>query len=126
MIAACALIGGHVVASVATVFTLSWTHSVEKSGWRERWQVTPAGLRLQEAAVKGSGAGMEPGDGAVLEDGWYVWRPDLPPVPALSLAASGDTISGWRLCRNRDEDCRELGAQASQPIAIAPCDEPSR
>jgi hypothetical protein len=126
MIAACVLVGGQVLASVATAFTLTWTHSVEKTAWRERWQVTSAGLLLTEAAIKGSGAGMDPGDGAVLEDGWLVWRPGAAPVPALFLAASGDTISGWRLCGNHDEDCRTLGAQASQPIEIAPCDETSR
>ena len=47
------------VLSIAA-FTLAWTHSIEKSAWQEDWLVTPAGLTLQRARVKGTGAGMEP------------------------------------------------------------------
>jgi hypothetical protein len=50
-------------------FTLVWTHSVERTEWRESWRVTPAGLVLTEARVKGSGAGMEPATDAVWIDG---------------------------------------------------------
>ena len=60
-------------------FTLSWTHSVEKTRWEEDWAITPAGLQIVEARVKGSGAGMDPADGAVLRDGWWVYAPSLPP-----------------------------------------------
>jgi hypothetical protein len=41
-------------------FTLVWTHSIEKVDWQEDWHVTPDGLELVQARVKGSGAGMEP------------------------------------------------------------------
>ncbi|MEZ5450817.1 MAG: DUF1850 domain-containing protein [Thiolinea sp.] len=37
--------------------------------------MTEQGLQLLQARVKGSGAGMEPGDDAVLKDGWWVWQP---------------------------------------------------
>ena len=90
----------------ADVFTLAWTHSVEKTEWRERWQVRGDALVLQEARVRGSGAGMEPPEGSVLQDGWWVYRADLH-VPLLRLAASGATGSGWRLCTEAD-GCREL------------------
>ena len=47
-------------------FTLEWTHSVERESWRETWQVTGDDrLQLTGAAVKGSGAGMEPGPGGL-------------------------------------------------------------
>lgn len=80
-------------------FTLSWTHSVEKVGWQEHWRVDGARLVIDEARVKGSGAGMEPPDDAVLRsDGWWVYRPGLPPQQQLLLAVSGATPDGWLLC----------------------------
>ena len=66
----CLIAGAMTLALASPGFTLSWTHSVEKITWRESWAITGTGLRLTEAAVKGSGAGMEPGDGAVLRNGW--------------------------------------------------------
>ena len=63
--------GGH--------FTLEWIHSVEKDGWREEWQVTDAGLVNTLAAVKGSGAGMEPGEGGHWDGDWWVWEPHTRP-----------------------------------------------
>ncbi|WP_109467999.1 DUF1850 domain-containing protein [Albibacillus kandeliae] len=102
-------------------FTLEWTHSVERQSWRESWEVTADHrLHLTEAAVKGSGAGMEPGPGGHFEDGWWVWAPDLPSVPELVLAASGETPSAWRLCA---ADCTDIGATSGQPIRVAPCSD---
>jgi len=40
-------------------FTLVWTHSIEKTDWQEDWRVTPEGLVLTQARVKGSGAAGE-------------------------------------------------------------------
>lgn len=86
-------------------FTLAWTHSVERTEWRETWRIDGAELVLDEARVRGSGAGMEPPEGAVLVDGWWVYRPPLR-VPALHLAVSGATGSGWRLCSHGE--CHDL------------------
>ena len=115
----CIAMAGKVVAISATAFSLSWTHSVEKVEWREDWSVSPAGLELRLARVKGSGAGMEPGDNAVLIDGWWQWQPVLPPIPELRLAASGATGAGWRLCHSGG--CLTLGAIAGDDSVIAPC-----
>ena len=71
----CLLSAGKTTVLAASAFTLSWTHSVEKTRWEEDWRVTPAGLEIVEARVKGSGAGMEPPAGAVLRDGVWVWHP---------------------------------------------------
>jgi hypothetical protein len=35
------------------------------------------------------------------------------------LAASGETVSGWKLCANGQ--CNELGITAEQPIKISLC-----
>lgn len=115
----CILAGGKVTALAVSMFTLSWTHSVQKTEWRETWAVTPAGLELRQAEVKGSGAGMEPGAGAVLRNGWWVWRPALPVQPRVSLAASGVTPSGWRLCH--EGGCQELGARAGEDTVLEAC-----
>ncbi len=113
----CLLVGALTLAA-SHGFTLDWTHSVERQHWREEWSVTPAGLHLDRAAVKGSGAGMEPGDGAVLDHGWWVWSPGVT-VPRLVLAASGATGAGWRICA--DAGCRWLGTDAGAPVVLQPC-----
>ncbi|KJS14557.1 MAG: hypothetical protein VR78_10010, partial [Hoeflea sp. BRH_c9] len=96
-LALCIVAGGKAMTIATAVFSLSWSHSVEKTEWRENWRITEQGLELTEARVKGSGAGMDPGEGARLEDGWWVWTPETPLAPELVLAASGATVSAWRL-----------------------------
>jgi hypothetical protein len=115
----CLLAAGKATALAAAAFTLSWTHSVERTRWEEDWRLAPSGLEVVEARVKGSGAGMEPPEGAVLEGGWWVYRPALPPVPALVLAASGATGAGWTLCAAGE--CMEIGAVAGEAIEIRRC-----
>lgn len=122
MTGACLAVGALAVHLAAGSFTLEWTHSVEHTAWRETWRVEPGGLRLLEAAVKGSGAGMEPGEGARLQGGWWVWAPALRPLAEVELAASGATGAGWRLCA--DGTCREIGAEPGAPIRLAPCAGP--
>jgi hypothetical protein len=118
-VAVCLVAAGKATIVAASAFTLVWTHSVEKTRWEEDWRLTPAGLEIAEARVKGSGAGMEPPEGSVLEDGWWVYRPALPPVPALVLAASGATKEGWRLCAAGE--CVEIGAAAGEIVEIRRC-----
>jgi hypothetical protein len=92
-----------VATSIATAlpverFTLSWTHSVEKVAWEEDWRIDPAThkLVLEESRLRGSGAGMDPPDGAVLRGG--IWHgPGGLVVPRLRLALSEFT-EDWRLC----------------------------
>jgi hypothetical protein len=115
----CIAAAGKTTVLAASFFTLSWTHSVEKTRWEEDWKVTPAGLEIVAARVKGSGAGMEPPEGAVLRDGWWTYVPDLPASPSLVLAASGATASAWRLCAG--ETCLDLGAEAGEPVSLRAC-----
>ena len=118
-LALCVVAGGKSMVIATTLFSLSWTHSVEKTEWGESWRVTPQGLELTEARVKGSGAGMDPGEGARLENGWWVWEPDLPVVPELVLAASGATVSAWKLCHA--DGCVALGVSAGEPVTVRSC-----
>lgn len=80
-----------------TSFTLSWQHTVERVLWEEDYRIETGRLVLTEARIKGSGAGMEPPDGAVLRDGAWHYRPDLPPLPELRLTLSsfGDYTLCW-------------------------------
>jgi hypothetical protein len=116
----CIAAAGKVVTLAVAAFTLSWTHSVERTRWEEDWTITPSGFEIVEARVEGSGAGMEPGEAAVLRDGWWIYKPKLPPQRAIVLAASGATGEGWRLCAA--QTCREIAATPGAPVELTSCD----
>jgi hypothetical protein len=117
----CILTGGKTLTLAAVTFTLSWNHSVEKTRWEEDWRLTPAGLEIVEARVKGSGAGMEPPERAALKAGWWAYRPKLPPRPSLTLAASGATGAGWSICGGGS--CVTIGAKAAEAAVLRACDQ---
>jgi hypothetical protein len=108
----CLASAGVVKTLALAAFTLAWTHSVEKTDWQEDWRVTPQGLELVQARIKGSGAGMEPPPEARLVDGWFTWRPNWPPLPELVLGNSG-AAGEWRLCH--DGNCRTLSDILKHP-----------
>ena len=80
-----------------SAFTLAWTHSIEKIRWEEDWRVQGKALVITEARIRGSGAGMEPPVGSVLQNGVWHYRPDLPPQKVLRLTHS-PYASGYELC----------------------------
>jgi hypothetical protein len=87
--AVCLFVAGVLRASIpAPEFTVAWTHSVEKTRWEEHYRIDGTQFVLDQARVQGSGAGMEPGPDARLQDGWWTWRPKLPPLPQLRLTLS--------------------------------------
>src|SRR5882757_1666920 len=96
-------------------FTLVWTHSIEKVDWQEDWRITPQGLQLEQARVKGSGAGMEPPPEARLVDGWFQWQPKRPPMPEVALGNSG-AAGEWRLCH--DGNCKTLSEILDHPVGV--------
>ena len=74
-----------------TGFVLQWTHSVEKEGWRERFQVQPDGsLMLVETRFKTFGAGVPDrvGTDTRLVDGWVVMSGIERPVDPLNVQAA--------------------------------------
>ena len=107
MLGLCLSLGAALVTLNAGQAELRWTHSVQKTAWHETWRATPEGLLLIRAAVQGSGAGMEPGEDAVLQDGFWVWSPKRPPIAALPLTRSTYTGADWSLCL--DGVCKPLG-----------------
>jgi len=112
----CVAVAGAVLAFATDHFTLSWTHSVARTRWNERWDVTETALRRIEAEVQGPGAGMEiPDDALRTTQGWR-YTPRIPAQREVVLAASGETPGGWLFCTM--EECRELGRQAGPPLRL--------
>lgn len=116
----CLMVGASLLVLAAPDFTLDWQHSVEKTRWRESWRLSTDGLQLTEAAVQGSGAGMEPGEGALLGDGWWVWQPMMAPQDRLVLATSGATGGNWHLCSAAI--CHDI-AETGAAVVLRPCTE---
>jgi hypothetical protein len=119
----CLAAGAVVVPLMTDVLTLAWTHSVEKVLWEEVWRETPGGLKLEEARVRGSGAGMEPGPDARLVDGAWTWAPALRSVKELVLRRSGATAD-WRVCVGGR--CHPIAEYLSNnpdadPVRLKPC-----
>ena len=108
-----------------TQFTLAWTHSIEKIRWEEDYRIVDGALRLEEARIRGTGAGMEPPPGAVLRDGVWHYRPALPALKELDLARSGYTAD-YELCLE-SRPCRPLGEWipvSAGTLVAKPCERP--
>jgi hypothetical protein len=118
------LAAGALVASLPlSSFTLAWTHSIEKIRWEEDYRVVGTRLVLEEARIKGSGAGMEPPAGARLENGVWHYKPELPPLEQLRLTHSPYTTD-YEICT--DGACRPLGTvipglPAIEVVELRPC-----
>ena len=93
-------------------FTLAWDHSVEKVRWEEDYRITAQGLVLEEARIKGSGAGMEIPDSAVLRNGSWHYRPVLPPLDPLRLGRTPEA-GDYQLCF--DGGCHVLSEWLGPP-----------
>lgn len=112
----CIAASGTIIALAANAFSLSWTHSVEKTVWVEEWRVDANHLVAVEASVQGSGAGIALPDNAVRTEKGWTYTPVLPPLEKLTLASSGATVSAWTLCANGE--CIELGEAQGDPVSI--------
>lgn len=119
----CLMVAGVLMASLpGDRFDLVWRHSVEKIYWRETWAVDEGRLRVTEAAVRGSGAGMEPPPDAVWVEGEWRYRPHLPPLGEVTLARSAEG-GDWWLCDAAA--CRTLDALVpggtNDPVVMKAC-----
>lgn len=87
--------------------TLAWEHSVEKIRWEEDYVARIGRLELMEARVKGSGAGMEVPEGAVLHGGWWHYQSATYALEKITLTRStyaGDYQLCWAsVCRTLTE-----------------------
>ena len=94
----CIAANGVVTALAIESFTLAWTHSIEKILWEEDYRVEGEGLRLVEARIRGSGAGMEVPDDARLVNGVWHYTPPLGLLERLRLTHS-PYAEGYSFCQ---------------------------
>ncbi len=117
------LVAGLLVAVLDDTVTLSWTHSIQKTVWEEDYRREGKALRLVEARVRGSGAGMEPPEGAVLKDGAWHYVPALPALPNVQLRhspyAAGYRVCSGGQCRSVTEWLSKLPQEAI--LELRPC-----
>lgn len=89
MNAICLVVAGVLRATLPTnEVTIAWLHSVEKIRWVERYRVEHDALRLIEARIEGSGAGMDPPSDATFAGGGWTWHPAVDPLPHVRLTVS--------------------------------------
>jgi hypothetical protein len=119
----CLILGAVQMLLAGDSFTLAWTHSVEKTRWEEDWNVGLAGLQLVEARIEGSGAGMEPPQGAVFDGKVWRYHPPLAFVQdQIILARSGATAGAWEICSQGNcQPIPESGAADEGPAILKPC-----
>lgn len=92
------LAAGLLSATLATnSFTLTWIHSIEKIRWEEDWHLDSGALVIDEARIRGTGAGMEPPENAVLKDGVWHYRPAQIRHEKLRLTHSS-YVRGYEFC----------------------------
>ncbi len=121
MIGLCLGLAGTVWATLPVPsFTLAWDHTIEKIRWEEDYRVTPAGLLLGEARVRGSGAGMEIPDGAELRDGAWHYQRQLPPLQPLRLGRTPEA-GDYQLCDAKG--CKPFSEWLGPPRASQPAVE---
>ncbi|OQX06567.1 MAG: hypothetical protein BWK76_26035 [Desulfobulbaceae bacterium A2] len=118
------LVVGLLIAPLDDTVILRWTHSIEKIVWEEEYRCAGGLLHLEEARVRGSGAGMEPPPGAVLQDGAWRYRPELPPLPHILLRHSPH-VPPYILCSAGE--CKAVsewlpGLPEHAVIELTPCD----
>ncbi|MCQ9615358.1 DUF1850 domain-containing protein [Paenalcaligenes niemegkensis] len=92
-------------------FTLAWMHSIEHQRWEELYSVRLDNkgqpyLQIDQARVKGSGAGMEPASEAEYKEGWYQYVPAQKAPDVLALTRSEYTPD-YEFCT--EGQCASLG-----------------
>ncbi len=116
----CILAGTKITTFAVSFFTLTWFHSVEKTEWQEDWKIINSKLKIVEARIKGSGAGMEPPENSKLVKGWYVYSPKVSTKDEILLATSETNIKNWSVCFNGK--CQELPKNGNKPLKLYVCD----
>jgi hypothetical protein len=123
MIGLCLAAAGVAISLPLQSFTLAWTHSIEKIRWEEDYRMAGQLLELTEARIRGSGAGMEPPAGAVLKNGVWHYRPQLPAQQQLMLTRS-TYVADYEMCWNgKCLPMKDIAGpvETAQNIRLFPC-----
>ncbi|WP_366930092.1 DUF1850 domain-containing protein [Mesorhizobium sp.] len=113
----CILAACKITVLAFAAFTLSWTHSVERTRLEEDWRVTSAGFQIVKARIQGSG--VEPPEGSRLQQGWWVYRPTSTHCRA-SCSLHWERQARGGHC---DKDsCMVFGAAADDPMVLQKCE----
>ena len=106
MLAALCLAASALAVSLPTThFTLRRQHSIEKIWWEEDYALVGPWLVITGARIRGSGAGMDPPDGAWLDHGVWHYRLTDPWRREVVLARS-PYVRDYDLCL--DGRCKPL------------------
>ena len=123
MLGLCLGLAGTIWAQVpAEQMPLSWTHTIEKIRWAEDYRLTNKGFILEQARVKGSGAGMEIPADAVLKDGSWHYKPNLPILPILKLGRTPEA-GDYQLCvssAQAGQQCHLMSFWVGEPTTKQP------
>ena len=111
-------------------FTLAWTHSIEKVRWEEDYLVEQERggptLRALTARVRGSAAGMEPPEDAVLRNGWYEYQPATWSPQGLRLTRS-DFAADYEWCtQGHCQPMASLLPSDGGVTLLTPCESPGK
>jgi hypothetical protein len=114
-------------------FTLAWTHSIEKVRWEEDYSIEwstesprhPV-LKAQRARVRGSAAGMEPPDDAVLRNGWYEYQPQTWSPQGLRLTRSVYTADYEWCAQGHCEPLARWLPSDGDITLLTPCEAPGK
>jgi hypothetical protein len=121
-VSVCVAGGVGVLRLAVAAFTLSWTHSVQKTRWEEDWVARDGLLEVVEARIESMGAGMETPPDAVRDGRFWKWRPKVPPLKEVLLRRSDAVPEGWTLCAAGQ--CRRIGAadETADIVRLTFCD----
>lgn len=118
MIGLCLGLAGSVWAQLPVAhFTLAWNHSIEKIRWEEDYRVVSQGLILEEARIRGNGAGMEvPPDARLVNGSWH-YRRHMAPLQPLELGRTPEA-GDYTICI--DGACQSMSRWVGPPRARHP------
>lgn len=119
------LVAGLLIAQFGDEITLRWTHSIQKTVWEEDYRREGNALRLVEARVRGTGAGMEPPADAVLREGAWHYTPRLPALPEVVLTHSTHAAPYVVCDKGRCQGVADWlpGLPNDAVLQLAPCKE---
>lgn len=125
MMDAICVAAGLLIAQCGREATLRWTHSIEKIVWEEDYRSQGNCLRLSEARVRGSGAGMEPPAEAVFQNGTWHYTPGMAVFPEVQLRHSPYAAPYTLCCDGRCQPLQDwlIGQPGEAVVTLEPCQE---